>query len=219
MPDLKTIGATLFTLTVVGAAVRWSLDDSNQVAFALRTSHVDQQAPRYERPRSSRPRAEAEPPNDVRLAVDPDLPELGSDFRTARRSGALPDWSLEHCGHSGEECTRVEAKLLEDGRARLQLALGPWCHGEVFRFELSRGAVPGNEIALTASWWSHLGPTIDADTGKPWREVDSGLGGVVGRLTLSTTEFAPGARVPFHFEADSVESDSRWEARGVFEFP
>jgi hypothetical protein len=38
-------------------------------------------------------------------------------------------------------------------------------------------------------------------------------------LTLSTTAFAPGARVPFHFEADCAVNDKRWEARGVFELP
>jgi len=218
MPDLKTIGATLFTLTVVAGAVRWSLDDSNQVAVALRTSHVDPHGARFERPRSSRPRADAERPNEVRLAVDPDLPELSADFRTARRSGALPDWTLEQGGYSGEECTRSEAELLEGGRARFQLALGDWCYGEHFRFEISNGAAPATEVALTASWWSDL-VMIDAEAGKPWRELDYSLGGVVGRLTLSTTAFTPGARVPFHFAADCAVNDKRWEARGVFEFP
>lgn len=219
MPELKTIGATLFTLTVVAGAVRWSLDDSNQVAFALRKSHVDPHGPRFGQPGSSRPRADAERPNDVRLAVDPDLPELSPDFRTASRSGALPGWTHEHCGYSGEECTRSEAELLEDGRARFQLALGNWCYGEHFRFELPSGAAPGTEVALTASWWSDLGIAIDADTGKPWCELDYSLGGVVGRLTLSTSAFAPGARVPFHFAADCAVNDKRWEARGIFEFP
>ncbi len=214
MPDLKTIGATLFTLTVVGAAVRWSLDERSQIGLALRDEFV---APASEHGYAGGTRDMR--PNLVLLATDPSLPATRCEYREACGEEPLPNWwRAMILSNAAAVRAALHAGLSDEGHAQFTLRLGDPDFPDWFLFEVAALAATGSEVAMTAGFYSCL-PTADEFAGGPRGDRFVKIYGMEGVLTLASTRFECGARIPFHFEARRTSDERRWEARGVFEFP
>ena len=210
MPDLKTIGATLFTLTVVGAAVRWSLDERSQIGLALRDELV---ATRGAHGHAGGIRDTT--PNLVLLVVDPDLPASRCAHREASVTAPLPGWT-SYFGLNGVEPAALLARLSDDGDAQLSLPIGDPAFADWFTLQVAAEALAGSEVATTAGFYSCIRRRLDS---APDDDRFVKIYGIEGVLTLASTRFECGARIPFHFEARRASDERRWEARGVFEFP
>mgnify|MGYP001463536988 CR=1 FL=1 len=214
MPDFKTIAATLFTTGVVGAAVLWSLDERSQIGLALSDELAETRGAHA--PAGS---FRDTTPNLVLLAIDPSLPATRCEYREARGEEPLPNWwTAMILSNIPAARAALQAGLSDEGDAQFTLRIGDPEFPEWFIFDVAAEAEAGSEVATTAGFYSCL-PTAAEFAGGPRGDRFVKRYGLEGVLTLASTRFECGARIPFHFEAKEANGERRWEARGVFEFP
>lgn len=220
--EAKTFACSLLTLGAVAFATHWSLQDEHVVGVALRTPLSEGEsralAERLELRPSSVERVEQ--PNRVRLEIDPNTPAAKPNYRTDGGERSMPEWSTATDWLSTSSNTRAVAARTETGGAVLELALGDWCFGVSFRFEVDAASKAGDDVVTHGWWWSDLGPLIDESTGKPFRDFDYTVSGIRGVLRLANTRFEAGASIPFELDVE-VDNGRRehYEARGVFTLP
>jgi hypothetical protein len=195
--DARTKLATAFTGLVVLAALVWGVRD----ALVL-DPHGGSGVHTFE----SRSQVVPSSPDDtwfsrdlppvfyeLVLRIDPALPsDAARDYRGANSDDSFDD--IGDYGYTAEQMFQFEAQLGTEERLMLFARVGEWANPHAFYFDIPGDARDGDHVRAAGEAWVDLGSS-------KWR-----LEGLSGTLTLASTEFTPGRKLPFRFELRYFES-------------